>query len=142
MQILEKLKPLALMLLRLALGTIFIFHGLPKLLHTREWMQSLAQMGFPGYFAYIAGILEVFGGLLLILGLFTRIAGLLLACEMGVALWKVHKLFADPMSVKNYEFPLTLAVSAFVLATLGAGLISMDQAVFRGARKSSRKPKE
>jgi uncharacterized membrane protein YphA (DoxX/SURF4 family) len=39
-------------------------------------------MGFPSYFAYISGILDVFGGALLGLGLFTRGAALLLAIEM------------------------------------------------------------
>jgi len=80
MQSLEKLKPLALLLLRLALGIIFIFHGYPKLFtHTRESMQMFEHMGFPGYFVYVAGALEFFGGIVLIPGLFTRIAGLLLA---------------------------------------------------------------
>lgn len=78
MQSLEKLKPISLLLLRVALGVIFIFHGLPKLTHTQQWVQDFGHMGFPGYFAYIAGIFEVFGGAMLILGLFTRIAGLLL----------------------------------------------------------------
>src|SRR5271156_6834084 len=87
MQSLEKLKPLALLLLRVALGVILAFHGYPKLFtHTHETMQGFERMGFPGYFVYIAGVIEFFGGSLLILGLFTRIAGLLVAGEMGVAL--------------------------------------------------------
>lgn len=143
MNSLEKLKPLGLLLLRLALGVIFIFHGYPKLFtHTHEAMQGFAHMGFPPFFAYISGILEFFGGCLLIVGLFTRVAGLLLSCEMAVALIKVHGLFSSPGKVNIYEFPLTLAVGAFALATFGAGLISLDQAVFAGDRKgSTRKPK-
>jgi putative oxidoreductase len=139
MQSLEKLKPLSLLLLRVALGVIFIFHGLPKLTHAQQWVQNFGHMGFPGYFAYIAGILEVFGGAMLILGLFTRIAGLLLAIEMGTALSMVHHLLSNPSNVKDYEFPLVLCVSCFVLGTVGAGLISIDQGLFErratGARK-------
>jgi putative oxidoreductase len=136
MQSLEKLKPLALLLLRLGLGVIFIFHGYPKLFtHTREAMQGFAHMGFPGYFVYIAGVVEFFGGCLLIVGLFTRIAGLLLAGEMAVALVKVHGLLSNPTNVDGYQFPLALAVGAFALAALGAGLISLDQAVFAGGRR-------
>jgi len=142
MSILENLKPLALLVMRLALGFIFVWHGYPKLTHTRESIQVFVHLGFPGYFAYVAGILEVFGGALLIVGLFTRIAALLLACEMGIALWKVHMLFSRPMAVLSYELPLALAAGAFVLATVGAGLISIDQVVFRGGKKSSRRPKE
>lgn len=142
MQFLEKLKPLGLFLLRAALGVIFIYHGYPKLFgHTREAFQNFAHMGFPGYFAYISGVIEFFGGCLLIVGLFTRIAGLLLAIEMAVGLWMAHHIIADPMAVHNYEFPLLLAVGSFALATVGAGVISFDQALFREGRSSPRKTK-
>jgi len=143
MQILEKLRPLALLLLRVALGVIFIYHGYPKLFgHTRQTMDAFVHMGFPPYFAYLAGVIEFFGGCLLIVGLFTRIAGLLIAGEMAVALVQVHKILEDPRAVHNYEFPLALATAAFALATLGAGLISFDHALFREGRSSApRKPK-
>jgi putative oxidoreductase len=143
MQTLEKLKPLALLLLRVALGIIFMTHGYPKLfMHTQQAMQFFASKGFPGYFAYISGVLEFFGGLVLILGLFTRIAGLLLAGEMAVAIVKVHLPMGTILDVKNYEFPLALAAGAFVLATIGAGIISLDHAIFGGGRKFSRRTKE
>jgi putative oxidoreductase len=138
MEGLEKLKPLALLLLRLGLGIIFVFHGYPKLFtHTRETMQGFGHMGFPVYFAYIAGVFEFFGGLLLIAGLFTRIAGLLLAAEMAVALVKVHGLILNPMAVENYQFPLACAVGSFALAALGAGFLSLDHAVFASRRSSA-----
>lgn len=142
MQSLETLKPLALLLLRLAVGTIFVHYGYPKLFaHTHESMVWFSQHGFPAYFAYISGVLELFGGLLLIIGLFTRIAGFLLAAEMLVALWKVHKLFSDPLAIQNYQFPLMMAVGSFALAALGAGVISFDQPIFHrrgGAPRKSR----
>jgi len=138
MQILEKLKPLALLLLRAALGVIFIYHGYPKLFgHTRQTMDAFAHMGFPPYFAYLAGVIEFFGGCLLIVGLFTRIAGLLIAAEMAVALVQVHKILEDPRAVHNYEFPLALAAAAFALASLGAGLISFDHVLFHEGRSSA-----
>jgi putative oxidoreductase len=137
---LEKLKPLALLLLRLALGVIFIFHGYPKLFtHTRDMMQFFVRFGFPGYFVYLSGILELFGGILLIAGLFTRIVGLLLVGEMAVALWRVHGLFSKPLAVDNYEFPLAVAVGAFAIATMGAGLISLDYPIYREGDRPSRK---
>jgi len=56
MQFLEKLTPIALLLLRLALAAIFIFHGYPKLFgHTQQWVENFQHMGFPGYFVYISG---------------------------------------------------------------------------------------
>jgi putative oxidoreductase len=142
MQSLEKLKPLSLLLLRLALGAIFVYHGYPKLFgHTREAVQGFVRLGFPGYFAYISGLIEFFGGWMLIAGLFTRVAGLLLTIEMAIGIWKVGHLAADPMAVRNYETPLVLAVSAFALATLGAGVVSFDQAIFREGRSAPRKAK-
>ena len=143
MHILEKLRPLALLLLRVALGVIFIYHGYPKLFgHTRQTMDAFAHMGFPPYFAYLAGVIEFFGGCLLIVGLFTRIAGLLIAAEMAVALVQVHKILEDPRAVHNYEFPLVLATAAFALASLGGGLISFDHVLFHEDRSSApRKPK-
>lgn len=143
MESLEKLKPLALLFLRVALGVIFVYHGYPKLFgHTRQTMDAFAHMGFPPALAYLAGTIEFFGGCLLIIGLFTRVAGLLIALEMAVALVQVHKILTDPRAVHNYEFPLTLAAAAFALASLGAGVVSFDHVLFRQNRPSGpRKPK-
>ena len=142
MQSFEKLRPLALLLLRFALGAIFLYHGYPKLFtHTRDTMQFFSRSGFPGFTVYVVGILEFFGGILLVAGLFTRLVGLLLTGEMAVALWKVHGLLAKPLDVHNYEFPLAVAVGAFALATFGAGPVSLDQAISPQGRKSSRKSK-
>ena len=142
MQSPEKLRPLALLLLRVALGAIFLYHGYPKLFgHTREALQWFAQHGFPSFFAYIAGIVECFGGCLLIAGLFTRVAGLLLAGEVAIALWKVHGILANPWKVPNYELPLALAVGAFALAVLGGGPVALDRLFFPEGKRSPRKPK-
>ncbi len=129
---LEKLKPLALLLLRLGLGIIFIYHGFPKLFtHTHQAMQQFPHMGFPPYFVYIAGIVEFFGGCLLVVGLFTRIASLLIAGEMAVAIWRVHLPQGGVMAVSNYQLPLALAVAAFALVSVGAGAASLDRAIFK-----------
>ena len=143
MEFLEKLKPLALLLLRLALGIIFISHGYPKLFtHLHETLGAFEHMGFPPYFAYIAGVLEFFGGLLLIVGLFTQIASLLLAIEMAVAVCRVHLPQGTILAVKNYEFPLALAAGAFALAAIGAGSISLDHVLYGARRKAPRRPKD
>ncbi len=128
----EKLKPLALLLLRIGLGVIFVYHGYPKLFGpTHQEMLQFSRMGFPSWFVYVAGVIEFFGGLLLFVGLFTRIVGLLLAGEMAVALIRVHVPQGGFMAVSNYQFPLALAVAAFTLATIGAGAISLDRAIFK-----------
>jgi putative oxidoreductase len=145
MQNLERLKPLALLLLRAGLGVVFIFHGYPKLFtHTHEMMGFFEKVGFPGFFVYVAGVLEFFGGIVLILGLFTRIAAFLLAGEMAIAVLKVHLPQGAITDVKNYEYPMILAVACFALATIGAGMISLDHAIYREGRsgRPSRRPKD
>ena len=131
MNVLDKLRPLGLLALRLGLGLIFAFHGFPKLFgDTQRFAQFFASVGLPGYLVWVAGVVEFFGGCLLLVGLFTRVAGVLLAGQMAVAIWKVHSA-KGIMAVGEYEFPLALAVAAFALASTGAGTISLDYAIFR-----------
>jgi putative oxidoreductase len=142
MKSLNSLQPLGLLALRLALGLIFFSHGYPKLAHQGGGMQGFfVQHGMPGYFVYISGVLEVFGGMLLVLGLFTRAAALLLAIEMGVAIWKVHSS-GSYLAVHNYEFPLTVLTACFALATVGAGLISLDYPLFESGKSGWSSPKK
>jgi putative oxidoreductase len=129
MKSLSALQPFAVLALRIALGIIFFTHGYPKLVHGGAMQGSFVQHGLPGSFVYVSGVLEVFGGVLLVLGLFTRPAALLLAVEMAVAIWKVHSS-KGYLAVHEYEFPLTLAVACFALATVGAGKLSVDQPLF------------
>jgi putative oxidoreductase len=129
MKFLNGLQPLALLVLRAVLALIFIYHGYPKLIHPNEAMRGFfTQHGLPAYFVSVAGILECFGALLLSIGLFVRPAALLLAGEMAVAIWKVHS-GAGALVVKEYEFPLAVAAACFALATVGAGLFSVDYLV-------------
>jgi putative oxidoreductase len=138
---LNALQPLGLLVLRLALGIIFISHGYPKLTHPNGMHGFFVQHGLPGYFVTVAGVLEVFGGGLLILGFLTRIGALLLAIEMAVAIWKVHSA-GGYLAVHNYEFPLALAAACFAIATVGAGRASVDYALYEsGRRPRSGKPK-
>jgi putative oxidoreductase len=126
---LNALQPVGLLLLRLALGIIFIWHGYPKLTRPNVMQGLFIQHGLPGYFVTVAGVLEVFGGGLIILGFLTRIAALLLAMEMAIAIWKVHSS-GGYMAVHNYEFPLVLAAACFAMATVGAGRVSVDYALY------------
>jgi putative oxidoreductase len=136
MKSLNALQPVGLLALRIALGIIFFSHGYPKVAHLGSGMQGFfIQHGLPGYFVYISGVLEVFGGVLLVLGLFTRVAALALAIEMVVAIWKVHSGHGY-LAVHEYEFPLALAMACFALATVGAGLLSLDQPLFEGGGRS------
>src|SRR3984957_8265235 len=90
MKSLNALQPLALLLMRAAFGIIFMSHGYPMLAHRTSATQALfAQHGIPGYFVYISGVLELFGGGLLLVGLFTRGAAILLAIGMVLLMGRV-----------------------------------------------------
>lgn len=136
MKFLKFFEPLALLVLRLALALIFVYHGYPKLTHPTDLMREFfTSHGFPSYFVGLAGIIESFGALLLTIGLFTRPAALVLAGEMAVAIAKVHSVHGI-LSVRDYEFPMALAAACIALATIGAGPLSVDQVVFgEGAKK-------
>ena len=136
MRFLNRLQPIALLSLRIALGIIFLYHGYPKLAHPSAQMHGMfVEHGLPGYFMQVAGMIETFGGGLLIVGLFARPAALLLAIEMCVALWKVHS--RSYLAVHEYEFPMALAAANFVIATVGAGLLSIDQFLFEGGGRGT-----
>jgi len=134
LRFLNRLQPIALLCLRIALGIIFLYHGYPKLAHpTAQMHGAFVEHGLPSYFVQVAGIIETFGGGLLIVGLFARPAALLLAIEMCVALWKVHS--RSYLAVHEYEFPMALATANFVIAAVGAGLLSIDQFLFEGGSR-------
>jgi putative oxidoreductase len=139
MQFLEKLKPLGLLVLRLALAATFIYNGYPKLAEPARWLKAFPTMGFPSYFAYVSGILDVFGGALLGLGLFTRGAALLLAIEMGLVLGRTKLPTAGIYGFAQYEFQLVLFAAAFALMTTGAGMMSLDAFTFESRRKAPKK---
>ncbi|MGH9417081.1 MAG: DoxX family protein [Terriglobales bacterium] len=123
-------RPLGLTLLRLALGVVFLYHGLVKLNALPAWQHNFVHMGFPAYFAYISGPLETVGGGLLILGLFSRIFGLLLAGELLIALVKVHLPSGPITNVSGYQLPMLLSAGAFLIFCFGAGPISFDALLF------------
>ncbi len=131
MTFLDKLRPVALLLLRFGFGVVFIYHGYPKLFSRVDFfLQAFERLGLPPWLSYVAGVIELFGGALLLLGLFTRVAALLLAAQFVFAIWKVH-LNEGLLAVPEYEFALLVVGAALTLASTGAGPLSLDYAIFR-----------
>lgn len=126
MGFLNKLRPLGLIVLRFALALVFVFHGWPKLFgNPHQYAEMFEKMGFANGTSYAIGALEVFGGALLAVGFFTRPIALLLAIEMGVAIWKVHSS-KGYLAVGEYEFALICGAASLALATGGPGILSLD----------------
>ena len=138
MRHLDRLQPLALLVLRLVIGAIMIAHGYSKVFGGFSHVHDMVQhIGFPSWTAYLLAATEFFGGILIIAGLFTRFVALAMLIDMSVAIWKIHW----PKGLKGpggYEFPLCLAAIAFSLIFFGAGPIALDAFVGRGI---SRRPK-
>jgi putative oxidoreductase len=131
LQFLNKLRPFALLVLRLGIGIIFLTHGWVKVLNLNGTMGMFAHMGLPGWLGVIAGLLELVAGVLLIVGLFTRICALLFTIEMCIAILAVHMKSGPWWQVNNYNLPLAMLVGSFAIAILGPGVASLDFAFFR-----------
>jgi putative oxidoreductase len=137
MNFLKRWEPIALLLLRLGLATVFIYHGYPKLFGgTERFVESFQAIGLPAYVVYIAGVIELFGGIALALGLFTPLAGLLLVLDMGAAMWK-YNLNEGISAVREYELPLILGLAALAIAATGGGPFSLDRLMFSKKPESS-----
>jgi putative oxidoreductase len=81
--------PRLLSVLRIVTALIFLEHGAQKLLGFPPMAAGNA-MPAPLSLLWFAGLFELFGGLLLLVGLFTRPVAFVLAGEMAVAYWMVH----------------------------------------------------
>ncbi len=130
MRFLDRLQPLALLVIRLALGAIFIAHGWQKVMGMQGTEKIVSGIGFPWWMAYLLVAAELGGGILVLLGLLTRLGALAICIDMGVAIAKVHW----PHGLKGplgFEFPLACAALAFALIFFGAGPIALDS-VIRG----------
>ncbi|RUQ21951.1 DoxX family protein [Kocuria sp. HSID16901] len=117
--------PLGLLLLRVGLGVVFLMHGLQKI---NEWTidgtaSNFQQMGIPSpeIAATMAAYAELAGGIALIVGLLSRIAGLVLAVDMFGAIYFAHGSHGFFSSGGGYEFPLVLALASLAVFLLGPG---------------------
>ncbi len=119
--------------LRIALGVIFIAHGGQKLFgwwggHGLSGTAALFAGKFglaPGWlWAGLAGGGEFGGGLLLILGLFTRLGALSICIVMLVAIFKVH--LGSFFTPTGMEYPWSLLAAAVALLIAGGGKFSLD----------------
>ena len=79
---------------------------------------------------YVAGVIELFGGLAIALGLFTPVVGIILLLEMAAAMWK-YNFNEGIYAVREYELPLILGLASLALAATGAGRVSLDHLIFR-----------
>ncbi len=109
---------LGLLIIRLAIGVIFVAHGWQKFGNMEATITFFTTISLAPFFAYLVAAVEFLGGIAMILGVWTHLAGLLLAIVMLVA---IIILKAKTGLVGGYELDLILLASALGISMLGPG---------------------
>ncbi len=117
-------KDTTLLLLRLAIVSIFLYHGIPKLLNIEQTSQFFSSLGLPGIAAPVVGIIEVGGALLLLLGLWYKWATYLLVVVIAGAIIMVQIKGGIKAGL---ERDLLILISTLVLAAHGPGHFSLHR---------------
>jgi len=141
----------AALVLRVAAGLIFLPHGWSKVFGEGGAAAFAADVAanyhLPAFLGYVAAWSEVVGGVLLILGLLTRLDAVLLAGTMFVATFIVQlpdALYEVPpgaiklfVALRGIELPLALFAICVSLALTGGGKFSLDALLWRMRRKGA-----
>lgn len=113
---------------RVLLSIIFILAGFAKLTAisgTAGWFASIG-LPLPTVTTVVVGLVEVVGGLAILVGFQTRIAAIVLGLFTLAATAVAHLDFADQVQVMFLQKNLAIAGGLFVLAAFGAGALSID----------------
>ncbi|MFT4150741.1 MAG: DoxX family protein [Paracoccaceae bacterium] len=122
-----KTAPYAALILRVALGLLFLAHaGLKIFVFTPAGTAGFfGSLGLPGWFAYVVILWEVAGGLALILGVYTRVVALAMIPVLLGAIATVHGAKGFWADAGGWEFVGFWAVAQLVLALIGDGAAAL-----------------
>ncbi len=123
---------LALLIVRVTLGVIFLAHGMQKLLGVFDGpgiakvAKMLEGIGFmyPTLWAWILSLSETIGGLFLVLGIMPRLSSGFITIIMLVAIFRVHGPKGFFMANGGFEYPLLILVTAISFMLTGGGKFS------------------
>jgi putative oxidoreductase len=125
---LNSLQPTGALLMRLILGISMAVHGYQKVLPIsalHHYAHYVATLGLPYWLGYVSAYTEFVGGILLIIGLLTRLSAALVTINMLTAFVTV----GINQGFGIYSYILALAALAIMLLFYGAGTISLDRKV-------------
>ena len=128
---------LALLLLRLALASVLLYHGIPKLMNFGTTVAAFQGMGMPApsLTAAFALLAEVVGGLLILLGVAVDLAGILVVIEMLGAIFFVHLANGFDFTKGGWEHPFTVLVMALAIALAGPGRYALGKQGYKGPER-------
>lgn len=135
-----RLRDVGLLVLRVGLGVMFLYHGWPKISGGPEkWAKigmATANLGVtfaPAFWGLMAALSEFGGGVCLITGFRVRIAALFMASTMAVAT-TMHLTHGDGLSVASHAIEAGIVFVSLIL--MGAGRFSLD-ALLRRKRQGA-----
>lgn len=117
------------LLLRLSLGVLILFHGIHKVIHGVSGVKAmLSSSGLPEILAYGVYVGELIAPIFIILGLYARVASLVLAFNMLIAIFLAYGF---SFSLAKYgglsmESPLIFMIMSILVALLGSGKYSVN----------------
>jgi putative oxidoreductase len=121
--------PYLALLIRVVIGGTLMAHGYPKLKSSEQSANWMKSMGIPGATAVLAGVLEFFGGLFLVLGFIVPIVGAMFAIQfVSITVMKKRKMKASYVASgkPSYEVDILYLLFSIILIILGAGALSID----------------
>ena len=124
----ERWAPYAIAALRIVTALLFLQHGMTKVL---SYPMSSASGPPQWSVLWAAGMLELFGSLFLLLGLFTRPVAFLLAGEMAIAYWMVHAPRGAVPMLNDGEGAILFCFVFLLFVATGAGRWSIDAIIAR-----------
>jgi putative oxidoreductase len=131
---LNRFEGLGSLFMRLVLGVIMVAHGYTKIIPSGalySFSHTVFRMHLPIWLGYVSAFTEFFGGMLIIVGLFTRVAAFMTAIDMTVAIIKVH-LHGGLLGPNSFALPLALFAISMMLVFTGCGWLGLDDFVGRG----------
>ncbi|WP_042347467.1 DoxX family protein [Bacillus massiliigorillae] len=129
------------LILRLILGITFFIHGLAKFQDGIEnivgWFESI---GLPGFMAYGVGLIELVGGIALVIGLGSRFVSALFIVLMAGAILKVKLAagFLGNGQGAGYELDIALLALAIFIMINGSQMLALDSIIFKKKKSESK----
>ena len=120
----DRFGPQALALLRIVASLLFIAHGTSKLFGFPPFM--MGPQPEVGTLFWFAAVIELFGGLLVLFGIYARQAALLMAGEMAVGYWMIHATKGPFPSNNGGDAPILFCFVFLLIAAAGPGPWSID----------------